>query len=128
MLLRRGGIPILFPQVGAGRLPRGGFMSDLHWSLVDSAIAPGYMDGDTEDPAPSVILHAQDDPWTLSMFPHEFEALYTVCVLPLPPAPPNNACMHQLTSFHKLPALLAGQYHRASPNADLGSVASPQGK
>ncbi len=57
---------------------RGGFMQDLHWSVVDSAIAHTFVDGNADDPAPSVVLHAQDDPWTMSLFPHEFEALYTV--------------------------------------------------
>ena len=106
MLLCRGGIPILFPQVGVGRLPRGGFMSDLHWSLADSAIAPGYLDGDTEDAAPSIVLHAQDDPWTLTMFPHEFEALYTVCPTPPPPLfSPSHTYTHthpQLCWFSKI--------------------------
>ncbi|KAK9867589.1 hypothetical protein WJX84_000523 [Apatococcus fuscideae] len=77
----RGGMPILFPQVGVGRLPRGGFMGDLHWSVVDTAISPGFAEGTAEDPAPSVVLHAQDDPWTMSMYPHEFEALYTVSLM-----------------------------------------------
>ena len=63
-------------------------MGDLHWSVVDTAISPGFAEGTAEDPAPSVVLHAQDDPWTMSMYPHEFEALYTVCQTSSPPPPP----------------------------------------
>ena len=75
-------MPILWPQVGPGRQMKGGFMQDLHWSVVDSAVSAAYVEGDAEDPAPSVVLHAQDDPWTMSIFPHEFEALYTVSMPP----------------------------------------------
>jgi glucose-6-phosphate 1-epimerase len=62
----RGGIPILFPQFGAGPLPHHGFARTLEWDLVSCGYDPA---GDT-----SARLLLTDSVRTRAIWPHAFEA------------------------------------------------------
>jgi D-hexose-6-phosphate mutarotase len=82
----RGGVPLIFPQYGRSSgivayanaalptVPADGFLNRLHWSVVESAIAPNY----AADPAPTVSLTTMATPETYEMWPYFFEAMYTV--------------------------------------------------
>ncbi len=79
MCLCRGGIPVVFPQYGRGSLPTNGLLRRMHWSIA----ATGVADPDVAtDLAPSVALFAESDETTLAVWPHKFEAMYTVSPLP----------------------------------------------
>ncbi len=83
---RRGGIPVVFPQygrasgvaayagVGNPAVPTHGFLSHLHWTLVDA----GGSDPDAEDPCPTVVLEAESTTETYAVWPYHFRAVYTV--------------------------------------------------
>ena len=71
----RGGIPICFPNWGPKHgLPTDGFLKDLHWSVAEAGHSPIW----AEDPAPQVTLIAESNDATLAVWPHQFEASYTV--------------------------------------------------
>ena len=82
----RGGIPLVFPQygrasgvaayagVGNPAVPTHGFLSHLHWTLVDA----GGSDPDSEDPSPTVVLEAESTTETYAVWPYHFRAFYTV--------------------------------------------------
>lgn len=55
-------------------MPSNGFMRDLHWSIADTSRSPDW----AEDAAPSVALWAEHTEETASIWPHRFEAMYTV--------------------------------------------------
>ncbi len=64
-----------FPQYGRGALPTNGFLQSAHWSIADTGVSdPAF----ATDPAPSVALFTESDPSTLAIWPHKFEAMYTV--------------------------------------------------
>lgn len=63
-----GGIPHCFPQFGPGAIQQHGFARNLEWEVVSTASSP----------EPSVCLRLTDTPMTRDMWPHPFEALYTV--------------------------------------------------
>lgn len=65
---------MIFPQYGRGVMPSNGFMRDLHWSIADTSRSPDW----AEDAAPSVALWAEHTEETASIWPHRFEAMYTV--------------------------------------------------
>lgn len=95
--IRRGGIPLLFPQygrasgvaayagVGNGRVPTNGFLSHLHWTLVDA----GPTDPDSMDPSPTIVLETESTEETYAVWPYHFRALYTVRPPPLMPWHPS---------------------------------------
>ena len=84
--MRRGGLPLIFPQYGrasgvaayagggSSGVPANGFLSHLHWSLVATGVSPE----DAYDPAPTAMFAAEWDEDTYSVWPHRFNALYTV--------------------------------------------------
>lgn len=74
----RGGIPIAFPQVGRGELPTDGFMSSVHWSIADTGVSDPEV---ASDRAPSVALYTESDDATMEIWPHSYEAMYTVSLM-----------------------------------------------
>ena len=82
----RGGVPLVFPQygrasgvaafagVGSGAVPSHGFLSRLHWTLVETGVSPPH----APDPAPTAVFAAEWDDDTYAMWPHRFGAIYTV--------------------------------------------------
>ncbi|CAL5222130.1 g4449 [Coccomyxa viridis] len=84
-----GGIPLVFPQygrasgvaayagVGNPAVPTHGFLSHLHWTLVDA----GGSDPDAEDPCPTVVLEAESTTETYAVWPYHFRAVYTVSLM-----------------------------------------------
>eukprot|EP00887_Chlorella_sp_A99_P005038 scaffold4.g5038.t1 len=72
-----GGVSVAWPQYGAGPLPTHGFLRHLHWSVVETSAADG---GAGEDPRPNISLYAETDPAWAGRWPHEFQAVYTVCL------------------------------------------------
>lgn len=78
-----GGIPHCFPQFGPGAIQQHGFARNLEWELLSSATAP----------EPSVRLRLADSPKTREMWPHPFEAVYTVTLAEdrCAPAAPRRA-------------------------------------
>ncbi|KAK9805629.1 hypothetical protein WJX72_009001 [[Myrmecia] bisecta] len=88
----KGGIPISFPQYGRGQLPADGFARELHWSLYETVRSPLF----ATDPAPTVSLIAEEDDDTLQVWPHRFQAMYTVSLMqtdefePLPGNDPEH--------------------------------------
>lgn len=74
----RGGIPIAFPQVGRGALPTNGFLSSVHWSIADTGVSDEEV---ATDRAPSVALFTESDESTTQMWPHHFEAMYTISLM-----------------------------------------------
>lgn len=78
-----GGVQIAWPQYGVGPLPTHGFLQDLHWSVVQTAwrepedVAAGS-EQDALDWRPTISLYAETDEEWAKVWPHRFEALYTV--------------------------------------------------
>jgi hypothetical protein len=68
--------------VGRGELPTNGFMSSVHWSIADTGVSDPEV---ASDRAPSVALYTESDDATMEIWPHSYEAMYTVRV-PLFPA------------------------------------------
>ena len=60
-----GGIPFCFPQFGPGAIQQHGFARNLDWEVVEQ-------DGD------SVVFSLKESEYTLAMWPHKFEARYSV--------------------------------------------------
>lgn len=74
----RGGIQIAFPTFNKSReLPQHGFMDKMQWSLADSSIGPKS----AEDPAPHVTFVTRSNEQTMKLWPHQFEASYSVSCL-----------------------------------------------
>lgn len=71
-----GGIPVCFPQYKRGELTGNGFLQHVHWDVADM-----YVDDPVchEDPAPTVVLHAESDETTMAVWPHQFKAYLSVC-------------------------------------------------
>ena len=79
-------MPLVFPQygrasgvaayagVGSGAVPSNGFLSRLHWTLVETGVTPPH----APDPAPRAVFAAEWDADTYAMWPHRFGAIYTV--------------------------------------------------
>jgi len=63
-----------YAGVGNGRVPTDGFLSHLHWNLVDA----GGSAPDAEDPCPTVVLEAESNQETYAVWPYHFTAIYTV--------------------------------------------------
>jgi len=63
-----GGIPHCFPQFGPGAIQQHGFARNLDWEVASTE----------EGPNPTVVLRLADNDETRAMWPHAFEALYTV--------------------------------------------------
>lgn len=57
----RGGIPVIFPQFGAGPLPKHGFLRTRKWALVSHN-------------GPTATFRITDDASTYSLWPHHFVA------------------------------------------------------
>ncbi|GAX79977.1 hypothetical protein CEUSTIGMA_g7416.t1 [Chlamydomonas eustigma] len=70
-----GGIPHCFPQFGPGKIQQHGFARNLEWSVATTAADPNP---DEKDPRVELVLTEND--YTLSMWPHKFKAVYTVCL------------------------------------------------
>jgi len=68
----RGGIPVVFPQFGAGTLPQHGFARTSAWEIAGSSVA---YDGQIV-----VTLRLQDTPATMAIWPHKFLAELTVAL------------------------------------------------
>ena len=67
-----------YAGVGNGRVPTDGFLSHLHWNLVDA----GGSAPDAEDPCPTVVLEAESTQETYAVWPYHFRVTYTVsCTL-----------------------------------------------
>jgi glucose-6-phosphate 1-epimerase len=65
-----GGVPHCFPQFGPGKIQQHGFARNLVWDVRSKT---------TDDPdRQSVTLMLQDTDETMAMWPHKFEAIYTV--------------------------------------------------
>lgn len=83
----KGGIPVVFPQYGRGVLPTNGLLRRMHWSIA----ATGVADPDiAADPAPSVALWTESDEFTMEIWPHKFEAMYTVSLMDHDEFPDNS--------------------------------------
>jgi glucose-6-phosphate 1-epimerase len=66
----RGGVPIIFPQfAGEGPLPKHGFARRMEWEQVNL---------DRSVDTPSVTFRLLDSPATRAIWPHLFEANFTV--------------------------------------------------
>ena len=65
-----------YAGVGSPAVPTHGFLSHLHWTLVDA----GGSDPDAEDPCPTVVLEAESTTETYAVWPFHFRAVYTVSV------------------------------------------------
>lgn len=63
-----------YAGVGNPAVPTHGFLSHLHWTLVDA----GGSDPDSEDPSPTVVLEAESTTETYAVWPYHFRAVYTV--------------------------------------------------
>lgn len=63
-----------YAGVGNPAVPTHGFLSHLHWTLVDA----GGSDPDAEDPCPTVVLEAESTTETYAVWPYHFRAVYTV--------------------------------------------------
>lgn len=68
----RGGIPICFPQFGAGPLPQHGFARTTDWQLDHV--------GRTHDGDAEVLLSLTESPQSLALWPHRFRAELRVCL------------------------------------------------
>ncbi|CAN5647559.1 D-hexose-6-phosphate mutarotase [soil metagenome] len=66
----RGGVPIVFPQFGAGPLPQHGFARSQEWTLEES--------GSSADGAVFARLVLRDNEETRTLWPHPFLAEVTV--------------------------------------------------
>jgi hypothetical protein len=53
----------------------GWVVQNMHWDVVDANVKP-----EEDDPAPTVLLHAEYDEKTLEIWPYKFSALYAVRV------------------------------------------------
>jgi glucose-6-phosphate 1-epimerase len=71
----RGGIPIVFPQFGAGGLPQHGFARTALWSLGASTVI--RESGDI-----SCTFTMEDSPTTRGVWPHHFQLVLTVVLKP----------------------------------------------
>jgi len=60
-----GGIPHCFPQFGPGAIQQHGFARNLDWDVVEQS-------------AESVVFKLTESDYTMDMWPHKFEAKYTV--------------------------------------------------
>ena len=89
----RGGIQIAFPTFNKSReLPQNGFMDKMQWSLADSSIGPTS----AEDPAPHVTFVTRSNEQTMKLWPHQFEASYSVsCLALIPEQAILLQCCHQ---------------------------------
>ena len=63
-----------YAGVGNPAVPTHGFLSHLHWTLLDA----GGSDPDYEDPSPTVVLEAESTTETYAVWPYHFRAIYTV--------------------------------------------------
>ena len=63
-----------YAGVGNPAVPTHGFLSHLHWTLLDA----GGSDPDYEDPSPTVVLEAESTTETYAVWPYHFRAVYTV--------------------------------------------------
>lgn len=63
-----------YAGVGSPAVPTHGFLSHLHWTLVDA----GGSDPEAEDPCPTVVLEAESTTETYAVWPFHFRAVYTV--------------------------------------------------
>lgn len=61
----RGGIPIVFPQFGPGRLKQHGFARGMNWTFDESSVK---QDGDNV----SFVVYFTNSPETMELFPFEF--------------------------------------------------------
>lgn len=61
--------------MGRGALPTDGFLSSVHWSIAESGVSDPEV---AADPAPSIALFTESDEGTMEIWPHSFEAMYTV--------------------------------------------------
>lgn len=110
-----GGVTLAFPQVGpAGgpasvsgggsfpTTPSDGFLRHMHWSIYATGVADGGGGGGeggdgapaalSADPAPSVCLVARDTAASRAVWPHAFEAAYTVSLMLVDDwVPPSDA-------------------------------------
>jgi glucose-6-phosphate 1-epimerase len=68
----RGGIPVIFPQFGPGKLPQHGFARDSdEWVVVNSSWNP-------DQNSASISLRLKESESTLKVWPFKFEVLLTV--------------------------------------------------
>eukprot|EP00199_Chlamydomonas_sp_CCMP681_P002616 CAMPEP_0119104222 /NCGR_PEP_ID=MMETSP1180-20130426/2482_1 /TAXON_ID=3052 ORGANISM="Chlamydomonas cf sp, Strain CCMP681" /NCGR_SAMPLE_ID=MMETSP1180 /ASSEMBLY_ACC=CAM_ASM_000741 /LENGTH=333 /DNA_ID=CAMNT_0007088911 /DNA_START=29 /DNA_END=1030 /DNA_ORIENTATION=- len=70
-----GGIPHCFPQFGPGPMQQHGFARNLDWSIATTSANPNPDDAD-----PTVELVLSESDYTLKMWPHKFNIVYTVAL------------------------------------------------
>ncbi len=63
-----------YAGVGNGKVPTNGVLNRLHWSLVETRVAPAG----AGDPAPKALFAAESDENTHAVWPHRFQAFYMV--------------------------------------------------
>jgi len=67
----RGGIPIVFPQFGPGKLPQHGFARNKLWKHGETTVNKATGDITT-------AFHLTDDAETMAVWPHKFELVLTL--------------------------------------------------
>jgi len=70
----RGGIPLIFPQFGPGKLQAHGFARNLDWQVINTKFIPG-------DSSPDVVcidLQLCENKFSRDMWPHSFAAILTL--------------------------------------------------
>jgi len=85
----RGGIPVVFPQFGPGKLPQHGFARTKTWKHDDHS---DVNDKDTGDITTTFRL--SDDDETIALWPYKFELVLTLCLK-------SESLNHQLTVINK---------------------------
>lgn len=68
----RGGIPVIFPQFGSGKIQNHGFARNTDWEVVGTRVSK------TEPITVSIDLQLKDSKFTLDIWPHPFETTLTI--------------------------------------------------
>ena len=108
-----------YAGVGNAAIPTHGFLSHLHWTLVDA----GGSDPDAEDPCPTVVLEAESTKETYAVWPYHFRAVYTVTAPSLRLRGWGICCQHRALQAVRLTIRTALCAPRSS--AEAYTVSSP---
>ena len=111
-----------YAGVGNPAVPTHGFLSHLHWTLVDA----GGSDPNAEDPCPTVVLEAESTTETYAVWPYHFRAVYTVSTplhiyslnWGLPSVPESQCCMHCCAELESVAPLVSGCRHNQASARD----------
>jgi glucose-6-phosphate 1-epimerase len=71
----RGGIPIVFPQFGPGKMQQHGFARNLRWSLSKHGLDPIHGQ-------PFVVFELEPTPYSQAMWPFSFRLLLHIAIRP----------------------------------------------